>query len=373
MQVLAAILILSILVILHELGHLLVALWAKIKVEEFGLGYPPRLWRVMKKHGIEFSLNAIPFGGFVRLSGEDAQQATGQSGEFLSAPIGWRLAVLLAGVGVNAVVGVGLLCFVFFSTGVPTRISDARIGYVQPDSPAQAGGLAQYDSIDSIQTDTGLVQITSPTQVREVVNQHYGQTVTLFVRRDCQTTSCDGSSVPVMVKLRTQAEVGPDKGTLGVGFLEAVYIHYPFPASVLPTIKASLTESLQLTKLILSALGQMVTGLLTQGKLAQELAGPVGIVHAVGTQNMLSGGWQVILSFAGALSVNLAIMNVLPIPPLDGGKVVLTLLAKIWGKRGQKIDLYANYVGYFMLLGLILLVTARDIWRIVIPYISWLQ
>ena len=373
MQILAAILILSVLVVLHELGHLVAALLAKIKVEEFGLGYPPRLWRVAKKNGIEFTLNAIPFGGFVRLSGEDAQQSTGKSGEFLSASIGWRLLVLLAGVGVNAVVGVSLLCFVFFSTGVPTRIKDARLGYIQPDSPAQKAGLQEYDSIVAIQAGADVTYISGPSQVREVVNQHYGQMVTLSIRRDCRDQVCDTPTQNIDVQLRSESEVGPDKGTLGVGFLEAVYVHHPFPDSIPKTIWASLTESFQLTKMILTALGQMMSSLFTQGKLAEELAGPVGIVHTVGSQKMLSGGWQVILSFAGALSVNLAIMNVLPIPPLDGGKVVLTLLAKVWGKRGQKIDAWANYAGYFLLLGLILLVTARDIWRIVIPYVGWLQ
>ncbi len=373
MQIVAAIIILSVLVILHELGHLLVALLAKVKVEEFGLGYPPKIWKIFRKWGVDFTLNAIPFGGFVRLYGEDATEASGVKGEFITASLKAKLAIMLAGVATNALVGISLLCIVFISTGVPQKISDARIGYVQPDSPAAKAGLKEYDSIKQILAAGQTIDVNSPAQVRDVVNQHYGENVQLAIQRDCRTQSCSQPLELIDVTLRQKAETGPDKGTLGVAFLEMVYMHYSFPLSVPMALKGSVEQSLLMTQTILSTLKDMMGKLVTKGELASEISGPVGIVHAVGSQQMLSGGWQVVLSFAGALSVNLAIMNILPIPPLDGGKVVLSLLGKFWGKKGKKIDQYLNYFGYFALLGLIIAVTARDIWRIVtntLPFVK---
>lgn len=370
MTVLILILVLSFLVIIHELGHLFAALWARIKVEEFGLGYPPVARTLFTWKQIVFSLNWIPFGGFVRMSGEEAH-AEGtlaqKKGEFYHATVWQRLVVVLAGATVNFLFGVLAFTITFSSIGIPTPIQDARIGAVAENSPAAKSGLSEKQSVVGfVGKDGTFVATVNRTDVVTFVKAHRGETVTAVLKGPCERVACDGAEQRTQVYIRTEAETPEKEGALGIIFQEAVLEFYPWWEMPLRSSYYGVTQALLMGREIIAALGGLVTGLVTRGDVPSELAGPVGIVHQAQSMGLVQEGFLAVLSFAGMLSINLAVMNVLPIPPLDGGKAFFTLLELVFSrKRLHLAEYWLNYSGYVFLMALIVLVTLRDVFRIV--------
>ncbi len=365
MSVFLVIIVLSVLVIIHELGHLFAALWAKIKVEEFGLGYPPKVAKLFLWKGIPFTLNAIPFGGFVRMQGED--EAPGKpikAGDFLSAALGKRLVVIIAGVVMNAVFGIIILSAVYTSTGIPTPVSDARIGYVLPNTPAEQAGLASETSIVRIQTADRTVDNPDIPTVQNLIQENAGKEVTIVTRSGCEALSCSGQEKSTTVLVRTREATPEGEGLLGIAFQDQVLVKQalwkmPFVGAVYGT-----KQALFLGKEIVSMLGQLVVRLAT-GDVPSEVVGPIGIAQQAQSMGLASQGWIVITLFTAMISINLAIMNILPIPPLDGGRLFFLLLEPII-KRNKlaKIEYWANYSGFILLIALIILISARDIWKL---------
>lgn len=371
MSALVFILILSFLVIIHELGHLFAAFWAKIKVEEFGLGYPPMAKKLFTWKNVPFTLNWIPFGGFVRMEGEEAPEegaATAKKGLFYTAPVGKRLVVILAGATVNFLFGVLAFTVIYSFIGIPSVIDTARIGYVAPNSPAANSGIPASVEIIKIQADSEEKVITTTQDVIDFVNEHRGESVTVFTTGNCDNESCQESAQQFEAYLRTETETPAGEGSLGIMFQNVVFKFYPWWQMPFRGVVYGLQEALALGLLILMALKGLVVNLFTQGIIPQELAGPVGIVHQAQTMGLVNTGLANVVAFAGQLSINLAIMNVLPIPPLDGGKALFTVLETVVSrKRLHRAEYLLNYVGYIFLLGLIIVVTIRDIVRWVIP------
>lgn len=379
-SIIGMVLVLSFLVIIHELGHFLAAKWMKIKVEEFGLGYPPRAVTLFKKWGTIFSLNWIPFGGFVRMDGEDGPEADAEpvakltqkkpaktvvteatEAPFYTKTILQRLVVILAGATVNFVFGILAFSIVFSVMGIPTG---ALITGISPGSPAEQVGLPLNYAIIKAEADGKVFDIRGYNQLLSFTQSHYGRPVTFTSIGPCEGHSCQATTRVDQVTLRDRA-AAEQGGALGVR-ADDYTTFYPWYQMPFKGIVVGFEQAVLLSWSILVALGQMISNLLTQAIVPGDVMGPVGIADGARKAGIFSQGPILILLFAGVISVNLAIMNVLPIPALDGGRAVFILLEKIIGKKTiHKVEGYANYGGYIVLLSLIVLITARDVIRIV--------
>lgn len=366
MYILYSIIILSILVIIHELGHYFASKWSKVKVEEFGLGYPPRALKLFQDKETEWTLNWIPFGGFVKLAGEEGAPSKEDEmfqGKFYQVSTFKRLVIILAGAAVNFVFGVIAFAVVFSIMGIP--VYEARIAEVSPDSPAAQAGILPGTRVESATTEAGITTFKTSDDVITFIQDHLGKTVTINTSGLCEEDTCNQDGKQFSVYLRTAAEIPEGQGSLGISFEPPILKKYPWYEMPFRGISYGLLQAMQLGFLILSSLGMVLQQAFSQGGVPQELSGPVGIVQQAGQSGVFNDGFLGALSFAGMLSINLAVMNVLPIPPLDGGRAVFIILEKLLGrKKTEKVELTLNYGGYLLLVGLIIFVTARDIFQI---------
>lgn len=385
MAIAIVLLVLSFLVIIHELGHFIAARKVGITVEEFGIGYPPRALNIslfakrlqvskylrkikwLDSMKTEFTLNWIPFGGFVRMAGETPNlkiKTTPQKGDFLAATLLQRLIVIFAGVTVNFIFGVLAFTIVFSKTGIPEALLGARIGGVEAGSPAGLAQVPENVEVVGFITAKKLVVTDSVDAVKQFVEANRGTTVTLVTTGQCQGTVCEDRQ-EFSVYLRTLEETPANQGSLGVIFQTVIFNHYPWYEMPFRSAWHGTSQALQLSQLILNALGSVGKDLF-KGNISSDVAGPVGIVYQAQKGQFFDQGWLSILSFAGILSINLAIMNILPFPPLDGGRAVISILELVIGKnRTKQIEYYSSYGGYVILLILIVLITFSDISRIV--------
>ena len=360
MSIIIFILILSVLVIIHELGHFFAAKKSGMKVEEFGLGYPPRATKLFKWQGTTFSLNWIPFGGFVRIEGEEEN-----SGAFHKFSINKRLGVVLAGAIVNFIFGVMAFSLVFSISGIPTRLEQPRLAEISPDSPAAKAGIPANVNILGLRVNDEFVETKTIQDVINEITLRHGETVTIVTSGNCYQLECEEISQEFSAYLRKPEETPDNQGSLGIMFQQTVFLHYPWYEMPFRGTWYGLVQAFWLGGVILQSLGDLFLNMVNLGQVPQEIAGPIGIVHQASSQGIFSQGFLALLSFSGMLSVNLAVLNILPIPALDGGRAVFILIEKITGrKKIEKIENYANYAGYILLLSLLILVTIRDVVRI---------
>lgn len=368
--------ILSFLVIIHELGHFLLARKHGVKVNEFGLGYPPKALTLFTAFGTPFTLNWVPFGGFVRLEGEDGsesnvaseEQKPARGKEFFQVKVWQKLSIVLAGPMVNFLFGCLAFSIVFSVTGIPQPlVNQARIDQIMPGSPAELAGLEKGSNIsafitaDSVRTETPAIK-----DVQQFVAVHKGEMVQVVTSPVCQGVACPESELIRELYLRKDSEIPEGQGSIGVVFADYYLVRYPWFLMPIYGSWYGIQQALELGVVMVQALGTIMTNLFTGGGVAADVAGPIGIVHQAQKSNILSSGWMMALGFAGMLSINLAIMNILPIPALDGGRALFIILGGILGqKRIEKIENYANYGGFIVLIGMIVLISLRDIHRII--------
>lgn len=356
------ILILSFLVIIHELGHFLVARWAKIKVEEFGLGYPPRMLTLFKdKQGTAYTLNWLPFGGFVRMFGEDGIEIN-QSRDrgsrdlaFFMVPAWKRMLVVLAGATVNFVFGVIAFGAIYSRHGIPTDLNAIRVEEVAPGSPAAAAGLPTNSLVVKVEVGSQVVEVKKGEDLIKTVADHRGETVQLVTQE----------GIEYQVYVRKSEEVPEGQGALGVVLTDFEMRFYPWWQMPFRGIWVGLKAAVSFGGLILQALGTMVRDLVLMGQVPADVAGPVGIVYQAEKEGFLREGFWTQLNFAAILSINLAIMNVLPFPALDGGRGFFLGLEMLLKKRIKpQIEQWINGVGFMLLIGLIVLISIRDVGRV---------
>jgi regulator of sigma E protease len=354
LTILVFIIILGLLVFVHELGHFIMAKRAGMRVEEFGFGFPPRLFGIKRGETI-YSINLIPLGGFVKILGEDGSDNSDP--ESFGHKSAWRrFSVLIAGVTMNVILAWVLLS-IGMGLGLPTVISEgdqipnhahvstASVGIIDvaDQSPAAAAGLKPGDTILKIGDQT----VNSIDDAQKDTNQQAGKQVTYTIKR--------GSEIfEKQITPRTNPPEG--QGPIGIELGSIAYISYPW---YLAPIKGAVAV-VNLITITLTAFGSII-GQLVQGRhVAQALSGPVGI--AVLTNDVTQLGFIYILQFTAILSVNLAIINAVPFPALDGGRVLFLIIEKI---RGRKLDIrteqWANTAGFMLLLLLMVLVTVKDI------------
>lgn len=358
--VLAFIIILSVLVIVHELGHFFVAKKLGIKVEEFGVGFPPRAFS--RKIGeTVYSINWLPVGGFVKLYGEDAagggsvrskQQEASSKGvdeverAYYARPLWQRMAIVTAGVIMNVILAIVVISFLFATQGVPLPTDNIIVTEVAPNSPAAIAGILKNDrilKIDGKQIKTTELFISQTKKLR-------GQEVTLIVKRgDSEFTT----------KLTPRLNAPKNQGAMGVAISNIEVKKYSwFEAPIFGTIEAA-----KFSWMIASGLGTMIVDFVLHGTKPQGVAGPIGVAQLTG--EAVRAGWFAVLWFMALLSLNLAVLNILPIPALDGGRFFFMIIEMLTGKKvSPKYEAYAHGVGLVLLLGLMAVVTLLDIVRL---------
>ena len=345
---------LSVLILGHEAGHFFAAKLLGMKIEEFGLGlrfgWESRIYS-KKINGIEYSVNWLPLGGFVRIAGENdpslSDESKGQAagktepltaeekkGLFHFRPAWQRALVLFSGVAANVVMGWLLLSLVFF-VGAPSALS---INGIQKNSPAEKAGLLTGDIIEYYANGSDFIKF---------VNDNRGKPIILNVLREGKELSFN--VVP-------RVETAPGEGAVGVELVEGG----PVAESLPNALYDGLTLSLRILGLIYAALYQLVAGLLLRGSLLPGLVGPIGIVAvATGTSKL---GFIYLVSILSQISLSLAVVNFIPFPALDGGQFFLILVEKIKGSRAfsRKAEAAINAFGLAFLIILILLISVRD-------------
>ncbi|KXK07525.1 MAG: Metalloprotease MmpA [Microgenomates bacterium OLB22] len=354
MSILIFFIVLSILVVVHELGHYLVAKACGIKVEEFGLGIPPRIGGIRIGETL-YSINLLPFGGFVKVFGEEEAQLKGRQltdGEkkrsFVHKPAWQQSAVLVAGVVCNFILGWAIMSYLF-TQGVPVTTDKVIVQETQPGSPAAKAGFQKDDIISQIMLKDGsTIETPKTTQAFiSIVSKNKGKEL-VFV-----TTRKDGQTFSIEATPRANPPEG--QGALGLIVSDQIIKKYsPFEAPIL-----GLKESVTMTLAVVQGIGKMVTDLLSFSGRQVDVVGPVGIYYI--TSSAAQNGFTALLQLVGLLSLNLAVVNILPIPALDGGRLAMVLYEKLARRKIKPALLYRmNTVGFGLLIGLIILITVRD-------------
>ena len=336
--------VLVVLIIAHELGHFVTAKASGVRVEEFGLGFPPRLYGIKKGETI-YSLNALPFGGFVKMAGEEDPSGPGS---LASKPFGIRLAVLSAGSLMNA-----LLPFLLFSIAfmVPHNVATGQVvvNDVVPNSPAISAGIAPGDTLISI-NDKPIHNIGD---VHRNILTNLGEPINILVKHDDSTTET------IQVIPRWRPPEGEGAIGISVRTVNTTVVRQSEP--FWRAIPLGVSTFLQTIVLFKNGILLMIVGTAPAG----GIVGPVGIAQMTG--EAAQAGFSPLLEFAAFLSINLAIINMLPLPALDGGRIVFVVLEVI--RRGRRvsprIEGIIHTIGFSLLIGLLLLITYRDIIRII--------
>ncbi|MBI4058483.1 site-2 protease family protein [Candidatus Gottesmanbacteria bacterium] len=348
-------LVLSILVFVHEFGHFIVAKKLGIKVEEFGFGLPPRVWG--KKIGETiYSINLLPIGGFVRLLGEDVEEesSTKKVGEslkryFFARSKKERAVVLLAGVLMNFILGVAIISYIFTrGVAVPEGV---RIDEIMAQSPAEVSELRVGDVIVRVNNR----DIIESQMLIDAIAQERGKTVILTVKR-----TVEKGVDTIQIKITPRQNPPADQGPLGVRISTAVReVQYPWYKAPIEGLMWAIGFSFLILKALVNLLYQLVTFQFTR----LEVGGPIAIYKATDVA-VKQGGLVEVLNLTGLLSINLAIFNLLPIPALDGGRLMFVVFEKFIGHRIQpKAERLAHQIGMILLLVFIALVTANDLVR----------
>ena len=392
------VIVLGVLVLFHEAGHFITARLARVRVLEFGFGFPPRarvlherpvdpeiLARWERRHeqdlaraaddpeqialvaaaprpvGMQYTLNWLPIGGFVKLEGEDGDQLDDPH-SFGRAPLWKKLLILVMGVVMNLVLSVAIF-------GGIALFGSPHIGIkfdaVEPGSPAAAAGLAVGDTIVSIdgQQYDFYDGIYGDGNILDHIRADAGKTVQLGVVR------ADGTTATLTATLRSQADVAAGKGALGIRAGTAGFQPVILAATTSRPLGESLSIGWQETtrwfNAIFDALGAIGSSIVNHPTEAPPVSGPVGIAGQLG-QTFRDEGPIMTLYVAGILSANLALVNVLPFPPLDGGRMLVIGLKAIPGvgrKISQRAEQATYAIGFLALFGFLIWVTFFDIAR----------
>ncbi len=338
------VLLLSGLVLVHEWGHFIVARLCGVRVDQFSILFPPHILK--KKYGeTEYALGIIPLGGYVKLYGEDAD-AKGQ-GSFTKASRRARLGIIVAGVGMNVITAIALLT-IGFTVGMPPVVSTpAQLGVntpaeviitlVAPGSPAEQVG---------IQTGDTVLNFTSAAELQAFTKSHQGQEVEVSVQRGDKT-------------LTVRPMLATDGPALGVGLGEATIIK----VGPVTALRLAVTETGHMIAAMGRFLQELFVGLFGHAKLAEGVTGPVGIF--VFTGQAIDLGLVYVIQLAAMISINLALVNILPFPGLDGGRAFFIILEGLFGKTivHEKYEAVIHMLGFWLLIIFFVAITVRDVVR----------
>lgn len=380
--------VLMVLVLTHEWGHFFTARRNGINVHEFGFGFPPRLGGMLvltrnadapaelakKKYrfilgnteptffvpepnytiGTLYSINLLPLGGFVKIKGENSidEHATDPD-SFFRKKFWQKALVLTAGVMMN-VLTAWVLFTIAMAAGLPqdvgqladiSHVTDRKIEILEvlPGRPAEIAGLKEGDVIRKLDT----LENPRITQMQDYVDKAQGKLVSVTFERNKQ----------LMVKnVASVLNTSTGKGGFGVGILETGIIHYPWYQA----IYKSFINTFLIIGQIFVGFYSLIANIVTGHGVGAAVSGPVGVAKMTGEVARM--GWIYLLQFTAVLSLNLAVLNILPIPALDGGRLLFVIIEKILGRSVEpKYEQLAHTIGFAALMLLVLVVTARDV------------
>lgn len=351
----AFLLMLGILVVVHELGHFLTAVWMGIKVEEFGIGYPPRALTMFERNGVKYTLNWLPLGGFVRFASDGERDSLYGVGS-LAAAAPWRkIIVMVAGPLMNLLLAMLIFAVIFSFVGVPTPTGRQIIGQVFEDTPAGNAGFQSGDELVSLDGRS----VADSAVIGEVARDSTGEPVPAVILRDGQEqilTVTPGRWVSPSGEVYESGfgfSYGPQVESLQVGPVEAAW--------------RGVTYSIDLTGRMIEALATLpasIAGIFSpEPSPTGEPIGPVGIARATGEVIQQPGGFLAFWNLTAVLSLNLFLLNLLPIPALDGSHIIFSVIE--WLRGGKKVppekEALVHAIGFAALMGLMLLITVNDV------------
>jgi regulator of sigma E protease len=339
-------------VLIHEVGHFVTARLLNVRVLEFGIGFPPRAKVLRSKGETLYTLNWLPIGGFVRMEGEDGDGDTDPR-SFSAKPLRVRLTILVAGVVMN----IALAFVIFFGIAwLASPVVGVQIGAVEAGSPAAAAGLQAGDAIYKVAGEP--FEFFGERTVIDALRGSAGKTVTLDVVR------ADGSAATLTATLRPPAELSETRGALGVSKLTQSYSGAYVGHDIGTAVGIGVDQVTRWGGLILDGLGQLVGGFIKDPTAPPPASGPIGI--AVSLADIFLGSGPILTLFvAGILSVNLGVVNILPFPPLDGGRMVMLVIKRLFGTRvSLRAERLTYAVGFVFLMAFILWVSGFDIARL---------
>lgn len=333
--VIASILVFGLLIFFHELGHFLVAKKVGIKVKEFAIGFGPKVisW---KSQETTYSLRIFPLGGFVRMTGEDPEEAD-EPGSFQAQPVINRFLSIIAGPLMNFLLAVVLFFTIYFAF-LGVTISPVQIGQVFPEGRAAEAGLQVKDTILTINQEP----VETWEQVVREINAHPEKQISMVIERNKEVMN---------FSLSPEKNQQTGHGLIGIGPETARF-------RLLPSLHLGARNTVMFVVFIVDSLAKMVTG-----EIPANIAGPVGIVSIVG--EVAQTGIVNLLSLAAVLSINLGLLNLLPIPALDGSRLVFLIIEAIRKRPiDPKKESFIHFIGFALLILLMIAVTYKDVVRL---------
>ena len=346
LQVLYFVVILGVLILVHELGHFVLAKRAGVKVEEFGIGFPPRLfsWR---RGETEYSINLIPLGGYVRMLGEEDPSAPRS---FAAASRWWRIAILGAGATMNILAAVVLFSGAYAAGWPEVTKAAIVVTQVQPGTPAAQAGLLAGDVVKALAGQP----VQRAEQLRSITNRTLGQPTTIEITRNGQDLT---------LPITPRATWPTDEGPIGIGIMEQPIQEEPVYYSLPSALVNGARQTVQ--TLILTV---AVPVLVIRGVLPADVARPVGpvgiyqITAQAAAETIRSGWWFPVLRDAATISAGLGFANLLPIPGLDGGRLLFVVVEALRGRRvSPQRESMIHFIGLAFLVSLVLVITYFDL------------
>jgi regulator of sigma E protease len=349
------------LIVVHEFGHFVAAKLSGMRVDEFGLGYPPRAMTIAKIGETSYTLNWLPFGGFVKIYGEDGEEKNPRA--FSAHPRILQALVLIAGIAMNLLFAYVLITGALI-VGTPRALSQSELATARnaelmvasiiPGTPAALAGLLPGDSIISAKDTVGEWRASDPKSFSAFVAASHGSAIALDIKRNGKEQIITAMPVAdVAVSDPTRYALGVEVATVGV-----------VPLSVGRAITEGATLTWGATTLTAVGLWHFFYGIFTLSADLSQVAGPIGIAGTVGSASMQ--GFGTLLSIMAIISINLALINLIPVPALDGGRLLFVLIESII-RRPIKASVASavNAVGFVFLILLMLVVSAHDIFKII--------
>lgn len=350
------------LVVAHELGHFFAAKLFGVRVDEFGIGYPPRAKKLFTWRGTLFSLNWLPFGGFVKIFGEDPATVATPAGDSFAAQKMWKRAlVIVAGILANMVVAVVLYSISFgigflaspdqFPEGTVVGDSQMLITATLPNGPAQTAGIEGGDIIRKITAGSDTITPLRSEDVVAFIQLHSEKEITFSISRGREISDISVTPNPTLAD---------GKPGVGVSLTELATVRLPFFAAIEQGFRYTGDQFVGVVK----GIGRLITGAFRgEGNVMSQVSGPVGIALFANQAYGLGVGF--FLSFVALISINLAVINLLPFPALDGGRLIIELLTvKGKSKISPRAVMAINQIGFILLIILMIFVTYNDIARI---------